>query len=254
MIKKLTLCLCSLILGSLMTQYLFASTIFDNIAGKILLQTEDNGEAWYIDPDTHERYYIKNGIEAYNIMRKKGIGINNSNLASIPIANDSKIPDFTKNWYTNSLIDDLRFQYPDNLTLSLHTTIKPDCLHATNCQESLYFIPNNNQPENAFAPDILVQQVQELYPITYNLDDADYIYKLDLIKGNLYIKNVVENFDLDPDTIRYAAILEKPYESYYYRIDMSYPAFSYIPDYPDPANYFEEFLATFTIKSQYACN
>jgi hypothetical protein len=53
------------------------------LKGKILLQTESHGEAWYINPKDGKRYYMANGEEAYNIMRKFGIGITNSNLEKI---------------------------------------------------------------------------------------------------------------------------------------------------------------------------
>ncbi len=52
-------------------------------AGKILLQVEKNGEAWYVNPDNNKIYYLGRPIDAFNIMRKLGLGITNSDLASI---------------------------------------------------------------------------------------------------------------------------------------------------------------------------
>jgi len=53
------------------------------LEGKILLQVESRGEAWYI----HEgkRYYMKNGQQAYEIMRFLLLGITNSDLRQIPV-------------------------------------------------------------------------------------------------------------------------------------------------------------------------
>ena len=57
--------------------------------GKILLQTESKGEAWYIHPKELKRYYLGRPADAFNIMRSKGIGITNANLAKIPSNADS---------------------------------------------------------------------------------------------------------------------------------------------------------------------
>lgn len=54
-----------------------------NQAGKILLQVEKHGEAWYVNPDNYQRYFMGRPIDAFNLMRKLGLGISNSNLVSI---------------------------------------------------------------------------------------------------------------------------------------------------------------------------
>ena len=48
--------------------------------GKILLQVENRGEAWYVNPGNSKRYYMADGNAAYNIMRNFGIGITNKDL------------------------------------------------------------------------------------------------------------------------------------------------------------------------------
>lgn len=53
------------------------------LKGRILLQVESRGEAWYVHPVSAERYYMANGDEAYSIMRNFGIGITNSDLSNI---------------------------------------------------------------------------------------------------------------------------------------------------------------------------
>ncbi|MFA7286182.1 MAG: serine hydrolase [Patescibacteria group bacterium] len=54
------------------------------LAGRIVLQVESYGRAWYIEPLTSTRYYLKNGETAYQLMRTLGLGISSSNLATIP--------------------------------------------------------------------------------------------------------------------------------------------------------------------------
>jgi len=55
------------------------------LRGKILLQTEQHGEAWYVHPEKCYRIYMKDGIAAYDIMRFLSLGITNENVKKIPI-------------------------------------------------------------------------------------------------------------------------------------------------------------------------
>ncbi|MDO8592336.1 MAG: S8 family serine peptidase [bacterium] len=55
----------------------------EKLKGKILLQIEGHGEAWYINPKNNKRYYMANGNEAYKVMRNLGVGINNKDLGKI---------------------------------------------------------------------------------------------------------------------------------------------------------------------------
>ena len=54
-------------------------------SGKIFLKVEDMGQAYYIDFDG-SAYYLKNGDEAYNIMRDLGMGITNSDIRKIEMS------------------------------------------------------------------------------------------------------------------------------------------------------------------------
>lgn len=61
------------------------NTLANRLRGEILLQVEQHGEAWYIDPDTCRSIYMKDGVAAYEIMRFLGLGIANINLEKIPV-------------------------------------------------------------------------------------------------------------------------------------------------------------------------
>jgi hypothetical protein len=61
-------------------------SLISRVRGFILLQVQKNGEAWYIDPHTDERYYLGRPADAYAIMRDLGVGITNSNINRIPVA------------------------------------------------------------------------------------------------------------------------------------------------------------------------
>ncbi len=62
-----------------------ATTVGEDVAGKILLQVERRGEAWYVHPETKERHFLYRSEHAYYIMREQGIGITNADLSRIPI-------------------------------------------------------------------------------------------------------------------------------------------------------------------------
>lgn len=56
----------------------------NRLAGRILLQVEQHGEAWYVDPDTCYRLYMADGDAAYDIMRYLSLGISNNDLTKLP--------------------------------------------------------------------------------------------------------------------------------------------------------------------------
>ena len=51
-------------------------------SGKIFLQVESKGEAYYVDFNG-VAYYLKDGAAAYEVMRRLGLGISNTNLSKI---------------------------------------------------------------------------------------------------------------------------------------------------------------------------
>lgn len=58
-------------------------TLSNRLAGQILLQTEQRGEAWYVHPDTLLRYYLPDGTAAYDMMRYFGLGISEDDYAKV---------------------------------------------------------------------------------------------------------------------------------------------------------------------------
>lgn len=105
-----------------------AENLSARLAGRILLQVESYGRAWYVDPVSQERYYLQDGNEAYALMRTKGLGITNANLNKIPTqrgqAGDIKLVNRLKGrivlqvqqngeaWYINP-VDGLRYYLKD---------------------------------------------------------------------------------------------------------------------------------------------
>lgn len=60
------------------------------VSGRIFIQTEKNGEAWYINPSNQKRYYLGKPTDAFQIMQELSIGITNDNLALIPISSSTE--------------------------------------------------------------------------------------------------------------------------------------------------------------------
>ncbi|MDP3964719.1 MAG: phosphodiester glycosidase family protein [bacterium] len=56
----------------------------DRLAGRILLQVEQHGEAWYVHPETTQRTYLGRPADAFDIMTRFGLGITADDLARIP--------------------------------------------------------------------------------------------------------------------------------------------------------------------------
>jgi len=54
-----------------------------NLSGRILLQVEKGGQAWYIDPVTYRRAFLGRPEDAFKVMRGFGLGVSNSDLSKI---------------------------------------------------------------------------------------------------------------------------------------------------------------------------
>ena len=55
----------------------------ENQKGKIFLQVENNGEAWYVNPSDSKRYFLGRPADAFGIMRYLGLGISNDNFNNL---------------------------------------------------------------------------------------------------------------------------------------------------------------------------
>ena len=60
----------------------YDATLTNKLSGRILLQVQSRGEAWYINPSNNQRYYLGRPTDAYNLMRSLGLGIKHSELAT----------------------------------------------------------------------------------------------------------------------------------------------------------------------------
>lgn len=64
-----------------------AAMLSDKLRGYLLLQVEQHGEAWYVNPSDGLRYYMKDGPAAFEVMRRTSLGISNNDLAALHAGN-----------------------------------------------------------------------------------------------------------------------------------------------------------------------
>lgn len=74
-------CLVIVFLGSLLYQAQ-AQNLEDRLKGKILLQVESRGEAWYVNPDNKKLYPLGKPSDAIGVMRELGLGVSNKDFQS----------------------------------------------------------------------------------------------------------------------------------------------------------------------------
>jgi len=56
------------------------SNLVNRLNGRILLQVEERGQAWYLEPVTKQKHFMGRADDAFSLMRRFGLGISNSNL------------------------------------------------------------------------------------------------------------------------------------------------------------------------------
>jgi hypothetical protein len=67
----------------LMAPAVQAATLAETLSGRILLDVQSKGEAWYVDPATQERHFLGRPADAFAVMRQLGAGISNANFQKI---------------------------------------------------------------------------------------------------------------------------------------------------------------------------
>jgi len=70
-----------------------SSPLGTRLSGKILLQVEDHGKAWYVSADNdNQRIYLGSPAEAHCLMKTLGLGISNNDLNRYLNDNDNNFP------------------------------------------------------------------------------------------------------------------------------------------------------------------
>lgn len=72
-----------------LTQTAYAASLSEQFSGRILLQVQQKGKAWYVDPLTKTRAYLGKPADAFRVMRELGLGISNKDLEKIATSQDA---------------------------------------------------------------------------------------------------------------------------------------------------------------------
>lgn len=56
---------------------------FSHLRGRILLEVQSRGQAWYVNPKTGSRYFLGRPHDAFTVMRKQGLGVSNADFARL---------------------------------------------------------------------------------------------------------------------------------------------------------------------------
>lgn len=100
------------------------SSLVSRVKGRILLQVEDKGQAWYVNPIDSKRYGLGKPEDAFNVMRQTALGISNVNFSSL-----EKNPANWKHLAGRILLkteDSGRAYYFDPVSLKLHYLGRPE--------------------------------------------------------------------------------------------------------------------------------
>ncbi len=83
-----------------------APDLAQKLSGRILLQVQSHGEAWYINPNDLKRYYLGRPADAFDLMKKLGLGVKHEIIVNNNFSNLSgkiliDVGDAGKAYYIN---------------------------------------------------------------------------------------------------------------------------------------------------------
>lgn len=79
MFKKISPTVVAIFILFFPLNFTHAEDLSTKLSGKILLQVEDKGQAWYVDPVTKQRAFLGRPNDAFKIMRELSLGISEDN-------------------------------------------------------------------------------------------------------------------------------------------------------------------------------
>lgn len=132
------------------------SSLVNRLKGKILLRVQHRGEAWYVNSDNGQRYFLGSPTAAYNLMKSLGLGITDADLSQIPLAPgyfDENMSALS-NTYSNTS-NGLTLNYPVNWQIQQYT-------------DKIYIVEPNHQPSVPYFSIEWKNQTIEEYVNEYN--------------------------------------------------------------------------------------
>lgn len=92
------------------------------LSGRILLQVEEAGRAWYIYPKTLQRHYLGCPQDAFKIMRELSLGISNKDFINLTVTSKKRLAGFI----LLKVEDNGRAYYVNPVDLKLYYLGRPD--------------------------------------------------------------------------------------------------------------------------------
>ncbi|MFA6995056.1 MAG: hypothetical protein WC249_01450 [Patescibacteria group bacterium] len=117
------------------------------LAGRILLQVQAQGQAYYVNPLNLKLYYLGRPTDAFNLMRSQGLGISNQDLALIPIAQTAIMSDASISVKATSIIGHWLFKYQNN-NYEIFQNLSPALYQAYAGMPKIYSYKIGDEPTN----------------------------------------------------------------------------------------------------------
>ncbi|PIT93530.1 hypothetical protein COU00_03960 [Candidatus Falkowbacteria bacterium CG10_big_fil_rev_8_21_14_0_10_43_11] len=132
----------------------FDKNLTARLSGRIVIQAEEKGEAWYINPADQKRYYLGRPEDAFAIMREKGLGITKKDLALVnKNILDESIDQYSRYEYTKITtakgdefkVDIITIDLRDpSLEIITDTANSEDCDNNCSAKSLADFVEDNN--------------------------------------------------------------------------------------------------------------
>lgn len=154
--------------GIFLFNFVLAEDLSSKLAGRILLQIQDKGQAWYIDPTTSQRAFLGRPADAFRIMKELGLGISerdyNSFINKVPTRLAGRIllrvESLGQAYYVNPV--DLKLYYLDKPSDAYNLMVKLG-LGITN--KDLDKIPILKNYEERYDDNVNKQETKAVYPL-----------------------------------------------------------------------------------------
>lgn len=112
-----------------------AASVAERVKGKIVLDVEHDGEAWYVYPANLKRYYLGRPADAFSLMSSLGLGISTEDLNTIPIADPLDGPITQDQRYQSYTLTFSRGSFPVSVSTLSRSAFRliSDTGNATDC-------------------------------------------------------------------------------------------------------------------------
>ncbi len=174
-----------------------------SLPGRILLQVESHGEAWYVNPQDGERYYLGRPHDAFALMRAMGLGVSNKDIKEFLI---SKAPSRLSGRILLQVEDKGQSYYVNPLNLKLYYLGRPN--DAFNLMRNLGLGISNKDIASIKLGNLNVSSANNTRPETSNLLRKDFSFKYKNREESLSLNlspSIFDSYKKSPKIFKYQA-------------------------------------------------